>query len=204
LVNAVAESAYKRENMPMVAPYKALSSRVAWSCPWYSVRQDEIVLPNGETAVYNVVQHPGAVFIVPLTADGQIVLIRHYRYTVQDWCWELPAGGLKKGQSPEEAAYEELREEIGGTADALHYVGQFYSANGVSDEIIHVFIASGVTLGPPQHEPVELIEIYPTSLAEALRMARANEISDGPSALALLISESKIMQIYADKNLRNL
>jgi ADP-ribose pyrophosphatase len=190
----------------MNAPYKTLSSRVAWSCPWYSVRQDEIALPDGQTAVYNVIQHPGAVFIIPLTTDGRIVLIRHYRHTVQDWCWELPAGGLKEGQSLLDVAHEELREEIGGTAAALHYVGQFYPTNGVSNEIAHVFIASGVILGRPQHEAVELIEIHPTPMAEALRMARANEISDGPSALALLISESKIAQITqvdaSKKNLR--
>jgi ADP-ribose pyrophosphatase len=173
---------------------------MAWSCPWYSVRQDEIGLPNGNTAVYNVIQHPGAVFIIPLTADGQIILIRSYRYTVNDWCWELPAGGLKSGRSLVETAVEELREEIGGAAEALHYVGQFYPSNGVSDEVAHIFIASGVTLGQPQHEAVEMIEIHPTPLAEALRMARANEISDGPSALALLISESKITQINADSN----
>lgn len=66
----------------MKKPFQTLSSRTAWSCPWYRVRQDEIRLPDGQTAVYNVVEKPEAVWIIPVTADGEIVLIRTYRYTV--------------------------------------------------------------------------------------------------------------------------
>lgn len=168
-------------------PFRTLRSRIAWSCPWYRVREDIIVLPDGSEGVYNVVEHPGAVWIVPVTAQGEIVLLWHYRHTVGDWCWEVPAGGLKAGQSPEEAAHEELAQEIGGRAGAWRYVGPFYGSNGISNEQGHIFLASDVTLGKPDHEPAEVIEIHRQPIAEALRMAQANEISDGPSALALLL-----------------
>lgn len=180
-----------RQSKP--APFTTLSSRIAWSCPWYSVRQDRILLPDGQEGQYNVVQHAGAVWIVPLTMSREIVLLNHYRYTVQDWCFELPAGGLRQGESPQAVARKELREEIGGEAQAWSYVGQFYTSNGISNEVAHIFLATGVTLHQTAHEPAEVMEIYPVPLDEALRMARANEISDGPSALALLLSESRLL-----------
>ena len=174
--------------MSQSRPFRTLGSRIAWACPWYRVREDTIQLPDGSKGVYNVVEHPGAVWIVPLTADGEVVMLRHYRYTVDDWCWEVPAGGLKNGQRPDDAAREELAQEIGGEADAWRYIGPFYGSNGISNEQGHIFLALGVRLGLPDHEPAEVIEIHRKPLREALRMAQANEISDGPSALALFLS----------------
>ena len=102
---------------------------------------------------------------------------------------EVPAGGLSPGMSPKEVARRELQEEVGGTAAQLHYVGQFYTSNGISNEVAYVYLATGVELGEAHHEPTELIEIRPVPAAEAIRMAREGEISDGPSALALLWCE---------------
>ncbi len=175
-----------------ISPFKTLSSRIAWSCPWYSVRQDDIITPDGKPGVYNVVQHPGAVWIIPVTSDSKIVLINAYRYTVNDWCIEIPAGGVKPEQSLEEAARAELLEEVGGTAVTLEKAAQFYTMNGIGNEIAHVFLATGVTLGPTQHEPAEVLELRPTPIEEALRMARSNEMSDGPSALALLLCADRL------------
>ena len=174
------------------SPIKTLSSNIVWSSPWYEVRQDKIRLPDGSPGVYNIVQHSGAVWIIPVTTEGEVVLLRHYRYTVDDWCWEVPAGGHKPGLSLEDTALEELQEEIGGTVGALDYVGQFYTSNGISNEIAHIFLASDVILGEPNHEPAEIIEIHCRPIEEVLKMAHENKISDGPSALALLLCEERI------------
>ncbi|MCI0399162.1 MAG: NUDIX hydrolase [Chloroflexi bacterium] len=149
---------------------------------------------------YNVVQHPGAVWIIPVTPAGEVVMIYTYRYTVDDWCLEIPAGGLKPGQSLEETARAELLEEVGGTAAAWEYIGRFYTMNGIGDEVAHVFLASGVTLGQPRHEPTEVMEVRPVPIAEALRLAQANEISDGPSALALLLCTEKLKAFFSPRN----
>lgn len=173
-------------------PFKTLSQKIVWSCPWYSVRRDEILLPDGRPGVYNVVQKEAAVWILPVTAENQVVLIRHYRYTVDDWCWEIPAGGLKPGQSPAAAARAELAEEVGGLARQLDYLGQSYMANGICNEAGHFFLATGVTLGQTAHEAAEVIEVHLKTIPEALQMARTNVINDAPSALVVLLCEDRL------------
>lgn len=173
----------------MTSPFTTLSSRIAWTCPWYNIRQDKLLLPDGRPGEYNVVQHPGAAWVVPITPQGEVVLLWHYRYTVDDWCWELPAGGLKPNHTPLQTAQEELREEIGGTAATWQEVGWFYSSNGISNEKAYIFLATGVTLGPTAHEPAEVMTLHRKPLAEALHMARTAQINDGPSALALILAE---------------
>lgn len=177
------------------SPIQTINSQIVWSSPWYSVRQDDIKLPNGQMGVYNVVQHPGAVWVIPITDSGDIVLVYHYRYTVNDWCLEVPAGGLKPGLSLEETALEELREEVGGKARHLEYAGNFYTANGICNEVAHIFIATGVELGETNHEPAEIMEVRQMSIDDVLQLAHANEISDGPTALALLLCEDRLRQL---------
>lgn len=181
--------------MKKPSPFTTTSSNLVWSCPWYGVRQDEIVLPDGGTAVYNTVTKSAAVWIIPVMGNGQIAMIYTYRHTVDDWCWEIPAGGVKPGQSLEEAALAELREEVGGTAQNWAYVQQVYTANGISNEIGHIFLATGVTLGPTQHEPVEIIEIHPLPIAEVLNMVHGGKITDATSALAILLCEPQLRQM---------
>jgi ADP-ribose pyrophosphatase len=105
---------------------------------------------------------------------------------------EVPAGGLSPGLMPEEVARRELLEEIGGRAADLCYVGQFYTSNGISNELAYVYLATRVELGRAQPEPTELMEIRLVPVDEAMRMARSGEISDGPSALALLWCEPQL------------
>jgi ADP-ribose pyrophosphatase len=176
--------------------WETLESRLLWGSQWYRLRQDRLRNQDGHEFTYTVVDHPGAVWVVPVTTDGLVVLVYQYRYPVDDWCYEVPAGGLPPGldQSQrlvetEGVARRELAEEVGGTAAELRYVGQFYSSNGISSEVAYVYLATGVELGEAQREPTELIEIRLVPFEEALRMAREGEISDGPSALALLWCE---------------
>lgn len=178
--------------------YETLSKRYLWTSRWYNLRQDEIVTPDGTRGTYTVVEHPGAVWVVPVTPDGQIILEWQYRYTVQDWCWEVPAGGLLPGVSPEEMARRELKEEIGGTAVCLDRVAWFYTMNGIGTEVAHVYLGRDVRLGRPERESTEVIELRSFPIAEALRMAREGEITDGPSALALLLCQRQLDEIARD------
>ena len=153
------------------------------------------MLPDGSQGVYNTVTKATAVWILPVTPQGEIVLCYSYRYTVDDWCWELPAGGVKPGQTLEEAALEELHEEVGGSCQTLEHVGQFYTANGICDEVGHFFLALDVTLGQPAHEPAEVIEIHRKPIAAVLQMAQSGAISDAPSALVLLQCAARLREL---------
>lgn len=168
-------------------PYQTLSSHVVWQSSWYTLRQHQVRLPDGSNGEYTVVERPGAAWIVPLLADGRMVLIRNYRFTVHEWLWEVPAGGMKAGSTAEETARQELAEEIGGQAANLEQVATFYTAVGMSDEIAHVFLARGVVLGTPHHEPTEIMERHVFPVARVVEMIRRGEMADGPSALAVLL-----------------
>jgi ADP-ribose pyrophosphatase len=176
-----------------MAIWETLDSKFLWRSEWYSLRQDRVRTHAGHEFTYTIVDHPGAVWVVPVTTEGQIVLIRSYRYPVGDWCHEVPAGGLSLGLTPEDVARHELREEVGGTATKLRRVGQFYTSNGISNEVAYVYLATGVELAKTQREPTELMEIHLVSVREAVRMARSGGITDGPSALALLRCEPLLL-----------
>lgn len=156
------------------------------------LRQDRVDLQGNGEITFTYQDHPGAVCIVPVTPEGEIVMIRQYRYTVDDWCLEIPAGGMHdaEGASAEEVARKELEEEIGATFDELRLVADFYTSNGQSNEAIQLYVALGVCLGgDTKHEATEQIEIRPTPAKEAVRMARGGEIKDGTSALSILLCE---------------
>ena len=170
-------------------PYDILARRYLWQSRWYHVRQDTLGDATGGQFTYTVIEKPAAVWVVPVTAGGNLVLIHQYRYAVDDWCLEVPAGNVEPGVDPAVMAARELHEEIGGTAERLIPVADFYTMNGIGDEIAWVYLALGVTLGQPHREPTELIELRAMPLAEGLRLARAGQIKDGPSALALLLCE---------------
>ena len=132
--------------------WETLDSRYLWQSKWYSLRQDRLRTPKGHEFTYTIIEHPGAVWVVPVTSSGQIVLIWNYRHPVDDWCYEVPAGGVSAGFSPEEIAHRELAQEVGGTANDLQHIGQFYTSNGISNEVAYVYLATGIELGgnPPR------------------------------------------------------
>ena len=170
-------------------PYITLDSHYVWQSRWYSLRQDHLRAVDGGEITYTVVEKPGAVWIVPVTSDGQMVLIRQYRHPVEAWCLEVPAGNIEPGLDEMSMAVRELREEVGGTAGRWVKAGDFFTMNGIGNEIAQVYLALDVTLGTPDREPTEYIDLHLLPVAEALQLARTGAIKDGPSALALLLCE---------------
>jgi GrpB-like predicted nucleotidyltransferase (UPF0157 family)/8-oxo-dGTP pyrophosphatase MutT (NUDIX family) len=176
--------------------WQRLRTKRPYQSHWHNLRQDTVRLPDGEEIVYTYQEHPGYVTVVPLTTDGHVVLIRSYRYTVDDWCWELPAGGLGDGQglTAEQVARQELAQETGGQCLEMRKIGWFYSLNGTSNARCFVFLATAVTLsGGRQLEKTEQSEVFQVPVAQALQMARDGRMTDGDSALALLRCEPHIV-----------
>lgn len=175
--------------MPNKSPFTVTESRIAWQCPWYAVRQDHLRRDDdGSESIYNVVDKCDAVWIVPVTTEGEVVLIHNYRHTLDEWCWELPAGGIKDGQTPLETARAELLEEIGGTAQDWHFLIKAATMNGMGNEYGHFYLATGVNLSKPHHESTEVMTVHPMPLAQAVRMARTGQINDSQSVAALLLA----------------
>lgn len=170
-------------------PWTTLNSEQAFTTPWLIIRQDRVRTHTGEEITYSYLDHQGAVTVVPVTSDDRIVLLRQYRYVVRAWGWETPAGSIDGDEDEMAAAARELAEEIGGTAREMRFIAAFNASNGISNQRMAVYLATGVTLGETNHEATELMRVVPLPRADVLRMAHAGEITDGISALALLLAE---------------
>jgi ADP-ribose pyrophosphatase len=156
------------------------------------LREDDVELEDGKHVQYAYLERDQAVIIVPVTPNGEIVMLRQYRYPVDEWCLEVPAGGTHDvdNTSLEEVVRKELREEVGGTAGPVTHVNFFYSANSLTDEKCHVFLAEGVQLSKkPKQEDTETIEMKLVPAVDAVGLARKGEMKTAPCALALLICE---------------
>ena len=149
-----------------MAAWKTLASEYLWQSQWYNLRQDRLRTPNGHEFTYTIVDHPGAVWIVPVTPDRQVVLIWSYRYAVDDWCYEVPAGGLGSAGDPEEVARRELLEEVGGKAAELHFVGQFYTSNGISNEVAPGCHTFGMTSDEARTNIAKAMEVHVEGMLE--------------------------------------
>jgi ADP-ribose pyrophosphatase len=155
----------------------------------FRLREDAVEV-DGKQIKYAYVERDEAVIVVPVTNAGEIVMLKQYRYPVDEWCLEIPAGGTHDAcdVALEEVVRKELREEIGGTAKSIRYVDYFYSANSLTDEKCHVFLAEGVELTKEQKtEATESIKIQLVPADEALALARDGKMKTGPCALALLL-----------------
>jgi ADP-ribose pyrophosphatase len=171
--------------------WQRLATDYPYTYHMFRVRQDHVRWPDGHVGPYAYIQSASAVWVVPVTADRQVVLIRQFRYTLDDWCWEVPAGGFHDFTgSPIDLAKRELAEEVGGQSDDWLHVGSFRPGVSIMDKICHVVLARDVRLDrAPQREPGEIIEVHQVPVARALEMAHNGEMVDGHSALALLRCE---------------
>lgn len=159
------------------------------------VDQDAVQFPDGSTGVLDMVRHPGAAAIVPLLdspgdADPRVVLVRQFRHAAEDFIWEIPAGTLGPGESPEHCAQRELLEEAGYEAGSLAYLTNIMTAPGFTDERIHLFLATDLRPGPTHRDPDEFMTAHEFRWSAVGRMIRSREIRDGKSLAALMFVQS--------------
>ena len=170
----------------------ALESRRVYSGKILNLRVDRVALPGGGEAVREVVEFHGGVALVALDDAGRVLLVRQYRYAIGGDLLELPAGKLEQGEPPEVCAARELQEETGYTAAHIEPLCRFYSTPGGTDEVLHIFLATGLTPGGQRLESDENIEVIPTAWNEALAMIDRGEICDGKSIIGLLMLQTRL------------
>jgi ADP-ribose pyrophosphatase len=168
--------------------WKRRASRVLFESPWLRLRQDEVTLPRGDAITYTYVDHGGYVVVVPILADGRVVMERIHRYTVGRSLLECPSGGLD-GEEPIVAARRELEEETGYRAGRVVHLGTFYGSTGISNERFDVCLATQLRDdGTIEREATEQIEVELHPLSVLRERSLRGEIEDGPSAFALLLA----------------
>lgn len=152
---------------------------------------DRVRFPDGSVGELEIIRHPGASAVIPFVSDPggedpQVLLIRQYRYATEEVIYEIPAGRLDPGETPLACAIRELREETGCTAARVEPLITIYTTPGFTDEKIHLFMASGLTMGTAALEGDEFIEVVTRPLSEVLEMVERGEIVDGKSLIAIL------------------
>lgn len=157
-----------------------------WRGAFLEVVTEEVRLPNGNRVDLDIVRHPGASAVVPFVTDDEVLLLRQYRHATGGTLWEVPAGKLDDGESPETCAYRELEEEAGCRAGRLESLGFMWASPGFTDEKIHLYAAFDLTEVPQRLEADEVIELERMPFARALDLVRSGELTDAKSQLALL------------------
>lgn len=148
--------------------------------------KDTVRLPNGRLATREVMRHPGAVAIVPITDDGNVILVWQYRYPFAEAMLEIPAGKLDPDEMPEACARRELSEETGADAAELISLGVYYPSVAVLDEKIHLFLARGLTQSASHPDEDEFLHVETRPLDTLVEQILRGEIPDGKTQTAVL------------------
>ncbi len=165
---------------------RTLSSEHVFKGKIINVRVDTVLLPDGRTGTREVVEYTGAVAVLALTEDQEVVMVRQYRYPVGRELIELPAGKIETGEDPEDSARRELLEEVGCEALLWRFLGRFYSTPGFTSESMHLYLAQKLTFRDQNPDEGEFVEVIRVPFVEAVDMALRGTICDAKSICGLL------------------
>jgi ADP-ribose pyrophosphatase len=176
----------KKRNLA-VEPWRQLSSRLVYQNRWLTLREDQVEMPNGNTTVYGVVSCGDCVGILPFIDPEHVLAVRQYRYVAGRTTWEMPTGGVRLGESLEEAAQRELQEEAGYRAGRLTKIVAYHTSKSVMDETAHLYLAEALELVPGHEaDETEFIERRVFPFSTLLRMVMDGEVLDGMTIIAVL------------------
>lgn len=166
---------------------KKISSEEIFDGKVIRVCVDKVTLPNGKEGTREIVHHRGAVCVLPLTDDGDVICVRQFRYAHGEMVLEIPAGKLEEGdEDPREAALRELSEETGATCRSLKYLGKLYTSPAIFDEVIYMYLATGLSFGASHTDEDEFLEVKRIPLRTLVEMVMRGEIPDSKTQACIL------------------
>ncbi len=163
-----------------------LSSELKFHGVIVDLHTDMVRLPDGRTAGREKITHPGGVAILPLEEDGRVILVEQFRYVIGKTLLEVPAGKLEPGEDPRPAALRELEEEVGVLPDKLEDLGYLYVSPGISTEVIHLYLATGLRPGTRHPDEDEFLAIHRIPFRTLLDQTMRGEITDAKTAALVL------------------
>lgn len=167
-----------------------LTEDVAWTGRIFNVNRLQVELPDGRRALRDVVRHPGAVAIVALTEEGRICLVRQYRTALGRVTVEIPAGKLSAGEDPLECANRELLEETGMVAERMAFLTTIASSDGFCDELIHIYMATGLTFAKSSPDDDEFINVDLVEVGELVDAVLDGRIEDAKTVVGALLCDA--------------
>ncbi len=146
----------------------------------------KVRLPDGKVADRDAMCHSGGVCVLPVDRDGNVIMVRQYRFGAQEILMEVPAGKLERGENPDDAIRRELEEETGCHAERIDYLGFCYPTPAISTEKIYIYLATGLSEGTPHTDEDEFLEIVRIPLAELVEQVMSGEITDAKTQIVIL------------------
>lgn len=169
---------------------RPLTEDVVWTGRIFNVDRLQVQLPDGRTAIRDVVRHPGAVAIVALTDEGRICLVRQYRTALGRVTVEIPAGKLDPGENPLECASRELLEETGMIAEKIAYLTTIATSDGFTDELIHIYMATGLSFSKSSPDADEFINVDLVEVGELVDAVLDGRIEDAKTVVGALLCDA--------------
>lgn len=176
----------------MLYEEKTMKSEKIYEGKVVTLRVDTIELPNRKYSKREIIEHSGAVAIVAVTDNKEIIMVKQYRKAIEDFLLELPAGKLDYNEDPLDCAKRELKEETGYESDNIELLCEIHTSPGFSNEKIHIFLARDLKEGEPDLDEGEYLEVDKIEIKTILNMIYRNEITDSKSISGILMAQNKL------------
>ena len=173
---------------------KKLSSEQIFDGKVVKLFVDKVELPDGKEAIREIVRHPGAVCVIPVTDEGDVIMVKQYRYAFETVMLEIPAGKLEPGENPLEAVKRELEEESGLVAGKIEYMGEIFTTVAIFDEKIHAYLATELVFNNAHPDEDEFLEVEKIPLKKLVEMVMNGEIRDSKTQICILKADKLLSQ----------
>ena len=177
----------QNNSFPLSMEEKTLSTKLIFNGKVIRLHLDDVLLPNGSQGFREYCTHNGAVCVIPITSDGEVICVRQYRYAIGKSLLEIPAGKLDSlEEDPNDAVRRELREETGAISGKLSFLGIYYGSPALINEKIYMYLAEDLSFGDCDLDDDEFLEVVKIPLPKLVEMVLNGEIEDGKTQAAVL------------------